>query len=178
MEDGVSSHRSSGRGVARWAVELGTGIFVVVVGAVFVYGSLKEGIGWTSAVGPESGYFPFYIGVLIVLCGIYNAAAALITAWREQRSRHAGEIFLEYAKFKPVLHVFVPMAIYVFSVRWLGLYISSALFVGLFMMWHGKYRWQALWVGVGTPLFFYLVLELWFKIDLYKGPLLDWLLGR
>ncbi len=177
MQEGANTGPSNARGVARWAVELGTGIFIAVVGVVFVYGSLKEGIGWQST-GPESGYFPFYIGVLIVLCGIYNAGAALVTAWREHRNRLGAEIFLEYAKFKPVLHVFVPMAIYIFSVRWLGLYISSAVFVAFFMVWHGKYRWQALWVGVGTPLFFYLVLELWFKIDLYKGPLLEWLMGR
>jgi hypothetical protein len=50
--------------------------------------------------------------------------------------------------------------------------------VAAFMMWHGGYRWKALWTGVGTSVFFYLILELWFKIDLFKGPLLIWLLDR
>lgn len=164
-------------GIPRWAVEFGTGALVAVIGAIVLNGSLEQGIRW-SGTGPESGYFPFYIGLLIVVSGVISALSALRSKLRPVRSDARGEIFLEYRKVKPVLQVFLPTALYVVSIRWLGLYIASTLFVAVFMMWHGNYRWKALWTGLGTSVFFYLVLELWFQIDLFKGPLLAWLLDH
>jgi hypothetical protein len=175
--DHASTSHSTAPGVSRWAVEFGTAAFVAVIGAVVLNGSLEQGIGWSST-GPESGYFPFYIGLLIIVSGTISAISALRSKFRLAHSHARGEIFLEYSKLKPVLQVFLPTAIYIVSIRWLGLYIASAVFVAAFMMWHGNYRWKALWTGIGTSAFFYLVLELWFKIDLFKGPLLAWLLDR
>lgn len=177
MDHVSSSNPATGSGVPRWVVEFGTAILVAIVGAVVLNGSLEQGVGWSST-GPESGYFPFYIGLLIIVSGAIIALSALRSRIRAVRSHTRGEIFLEYAKFKPVLQVFVPMTLYIVSIRWLGLYVASAVFVAAFMMWHGGYRWKALWTGVGTSVFFYLILELWFKIDLFKGPLLTWLLDR
>ena len=176
MDQG-STTPPAGPGIPRWAVELGTAAAVAVIGAIVLNGSLEQGIGW-SGTGPESGYFPFYIGLLIIISGAISALTALRTRYRRSHSPARGEIFLEYAKLKPVLQVFLPTALYVVSIRWLGLYIASSIFVAAFMMWHGNYRWKALWTGLATSAFFYLVLELWFKIDLYKGPLLEWLLDR
>ena len=47
-------------------VEMGVAAFLIVLGAVTVFGSLKVGIGW-GAEGPQSGFFPFWVGLLIVL---------------------------------------------------------------------------------------------------------------
>jgi hypothetical protein len=158
-------------------MELGVAAFVAAIGAVVLYGSLEQGTGWTDT-GPQSGYFPFYIGLMIIAAAAINAFSALRVKIRAVRSNAPEEIFIEYAKLKLVMQVFIPTTLYVVSIRWLGLYISSAVFVAAFMLQHGKYRWQALPTGVGISVFFYLVLELWFKVELFKGPLLEWLLER
>ncbi|HWI14395.1 MAG TPA: tripartite tricarboxylate transporter TctB family protein [Burkholderiales bacterium] len=171
------AHETDEPSVARWAVELGLAAFIALVGAVIVNGSLEQGTGW-GATGPESGYFPFCIGVLITLTAAAIGASAVKTKLRAARGMVPLEVFIHYPRLTRVLQVFVPTAIYIVSVRWLGLYLASGLFVAGFMMWHGGYRWKAAAVGVGAPLFFYFVLELWFNIELYKGPLLAWLLER
>ena len=38
-------------------------------------GSLQVGIGW-GADGPKSGFFPFYVGLIIVLASVRNLVAA------------------------------------------------------------------------------------------------------
>ena len=166
-----AAHRP--RGVPRWIAELGVALLFVVAGALVVNGSLEQGVGWTPT-GPESGYFPLRIGWLIVAVGVIQAAIAIAMARRDRRHRSTREIFLRRDRLKPLLQVFLPMVAYVATVPWLGLYISSALFIAGFMWWHGSYRWRALPTGIAVCAVFYVLLEAWFQVDLYKGPIIEW----
>jgi hypothetical protein len=96
-------------------------------------------------------------------------------AYRAHRHPARREIYLQRDRIKPLLQVFVPMVAYVASVPWLGLYIGSALFIAGFMWWHGRYRWRALPTGIAVCAVFYVLLEVWFQVDLYKGPVIEWL---
>jgi hypothetical protein len=76
-----------------------------------------------------------------------------------------------------VLAVLVPTAVFAGLVTWIGIYLSSVLFIGFFMRWLGKYAWwKVALVGLGTAVALYLVFETWFKVPLPKGPL-ETLLG-
>ncbi len=161
-------------GFARWTAELGLGLVLIAMGALVVNGSLEQGVGWTPT-GPESGYFPLRIGWLLAAVGAIQSAIALATAWRGRRHATQREIYLQRDRVKPLLQVFVPMVVYVAAVPWLGLYIASALFIAGFMWWHGGYRWRALPTAIAVCAAFYLVLEAWFQVDLYKGPVIEWL---
>jgi hypothetical protein len=71
-----------------------------------------------------------------------------------------------------VLTVLVPTALYAAAVTWIGIYVSSALFIAFFMRWLGKYPWwKAVAVGLGAVAVFYLIFEVWFLVPLPKGPL-------
>ena len=71
-----------------------------------------------------------------------------------------------------VLAVLIPTIGYVFAMNWLGLYVSSALFITLFMLAIGREGpLRAILVGVAVPLFFFLMFEKWFLVPLPKGPL-------
>jgi len=89
----------------RW-VELGLAAFTAGLGGIVMVGSLEQGIGWGDA-GPEPGYFPFYIGLLLTLASL---ATALQTLWRWQALRSG---FVERAAFGQVLRVFLPMLAFV-----------------------------------------------------------------
>ena len=165
------------RGYARWAAELALALVFVAAGAVVVNGSLEQGVGWT-ATGPESGFFPFRIGILIVAVGVLQGAIAIVAGVRAHRHPATREVYLHREKLRPLLQVFLPMAAYVAAVPWLGLYIGSAIFIAGFMAWQGGYRWRALPTAIAICAVFYVLLEAWFKVELYKGPLAEWLLER
>ena len=81
-------------------------------------------------------------------------------------------IFVEWEKLRLVLAVLVPSAIYVATISWIGIYVSSALFIAFFMRWLGKYAWwKVAVVSVGVMVAFFLIFESWFKVPLPKGPL-------
>src|SRR2546422_11614478 len=48
------------------AVDLATASFLILLGGVVVLDSLRIGIGWGTD-GPRSGFFPFWLGVIMIL---------------------------------------------------------------------------------------------------------------
>jgi len=140
-----------------------------VFGAVVVWDSRRLGAEWSSD-GPQAGYFPFYIGLIICIASLVN----LISAF----SRGAGgrEAFVEWRQLKMVLMVMIPCTLYVALIvnPWfsLGFYLASALFIALFMAYLGKYPWPKIAaVSIGTMVTFFIMFEVWFKVPLPKGPL-------
>ncbi len=148
--------------------ELAVALLFFVVGAIVIYDSARLGFGWQEVHGPRPGYFPFYVGLLICIASLVNAVRALMVPSAQDK------VFVELGQLKLVLSVLVPTAIYAALVTWIGIYISSALFIAFFMRWLGKYDWwKVVAVGVGTTVVFYVVFEKWFKVPLPKGPLLN-----
>ncbi|MSQ87744.1 MAG: tripartite tricarboxylate transporter TctB family protein [Betaproteobacteria bacterium] len=135
------------------------------LGAIVIFDSARLGFGWRED-GPQTGYFPFYIGVIICVSALINLMAGLAETKEKNRS------FVEVEQLKLVLSVLVPTAVYVGLIGWIGIYVASALFVALFMRWLGKYTWwKVAAVSIGNSLVFFLIFEFWFRIPLPKGPL-------
>ena len=147
------------------SAEIALALFFLALGGIVIYDSVRLGAKWADD-GPQTGYFPFYIGVLIVLASVANLVAALAIR-REQ-----DKAFVEVGQLKLVLAVLVPTAIYVALIGWLGIYVASAVFVAFFMRWLGKYPWwKAAAVSIGNSVVFFVIFEMWFKIPLPKGAL-------
>lgn len=157
------AHGAGGAGPKQRAVEIGTALLTLLFGLIVVYGSFLVGVGWGSD-GPQAGFFPFYIGVIILGCSLIN----LVQALREEDRT----LFAEWGQLGQVLKVLIPSCIYVALVPFLGIYLPSVLLILLFMIWLGKYGWPlAIAVALGVPAFFYMTLERWFLIPLPKGPI-------
>ena len=136
----------------------------LVLGAIVVYDSARLGFRWGDD-GPQAGYFPFYIGLLMCVASAINYVHAL----QVPADKVGG--FVETGQLRLVLSVLLPSAIYVGLIGWLGIYVASIVFIAFFMRWLGKYAWWKLAaVSIGNSVVFFLVFEVWFKIPLPKGP--------
>jgi hypothetical protein len=150
----------------RKSAELAVAGFIFLLGAIVIFDSVRLGFGWQEIHGPRPGYFPFYIGVIMCVASLVNVARALLVRGEDNKT------FVQVGQLKLVLAVLVPTAVYALLVTWIGIYISSVLFIGFFMRWLGKYPWwKVAGVAVGTAVVLYLVFEKWFKVPLPKGPL-------
>ena len=148
----------------RWP-ELAVSGFLLIFGGMVVADSLRVGIGWAED-GPRSGYFPFYIGLILL------ASSGTVFVKQLLRWKRDDEVFAEREQIRLVIAVLVPMVLYVGAIFLLGIYVSSAVLIGYFMVRYGKYRWAiTLPVAIGVPLVFFLVFERWFLVPLAKGPL-------
>lgn len=149
----------------RWP-ELAVAGLLLGVGGLVVADSLRIGIGWAEE-GPQSGYFPFYIGLILIASSGWVALGQLMR-WRAS----AQEEFCTREQAALVWAMLWPIVVYVGAIQLLGIYVASALLIGYFMARHGRYRWLlTVPVAVGVPLVFFIVFERWFLVPLAKGPL-------
>jgi putative tricarboxylic transport membrane protein len=147
------------------SLELWTAALVLLLGLLVLWDSRRLGSSWGED-GPEPGYFPFYIGLLICI----SAVATLVTAFRQRELRH--KPFVSREQLKLILIVLLPTIVYVSLIAYLGLYVASTVYIALFMWRLGKYSWlTTLPVSIGVSVAFFLVFEVWFKVPLPKGPL-------
>jgi hypothetical protein len=141
--------------------DLFTASFLALLGGVVVFDAVRLGIGWGTD-GPQSGFFPFWLGVLMI------AACAAIAL---QAARRATTVpFVTREKFRPVLKVLWPAVAMVVLTQWIGLYVAAALYTGFYMRWIA-----VLAVAILFPLATFFVFEKWFLVPMPKGPLEAWL---
>ena len=149
-------------------VEMGVAATMALLGAITIFGSLKVGTGW-GAEGPKSGFFPFWIGLIVVLTSVYNFG-------RVYMGRDSRKLFAEWGQIRQVLKVVWPLTLYVAAIPWTGIYLASTLLVLGFMRYLGRYGWPlTLAISVGLSILIYVTFENWFLVPLPKGPLEDWL---
>jgi putative tricarboxylic transport membrane protein len=158
--------KTQGEGIATRWLEVAMALIFIGLGAIVISDSIRVGSGWAED-GPKAGYFPFYIGCIMVVGGAIVLAQA-IRAWGSDASVKA---FSTYEELKLMACMLVPTVIYVLGVTFAGIYISSTVFITAFMVWQGKYHWvKAIAVGVGVSLVLYLLFEKWFLVALPKSP--------
>jgi hypothetical protein len=162
-----ASH-DSGRGPFQRQVEIGVALATGLFGCVVMYGSMQVGIGW-GVEGPKAGFFPFYVGLTIVGCSVVN----LIRVFADTKPDW---VFASWSQLRSVMSVVLPTAVYVGSLPYLGIYLTSMILIGSFMKWLGRYPWPiTIAISIGVPLVAYLTFEKWFLVPLPKGPIEDWL---
>ncbi|WP_019142318.1 tripartite tricarboxylate transporter TctB family protein [Noviherbaspirillum massiliense] len=162
--------------VAHRIVEIAVALFTAFIGALVMAGSYEQGIGWNET-GPESGYFPFYIGLIMLAA----SCGTIIIALKQWRTLAAG--FIARGPFRHVMAVFIPICVYGVAIRILGMYLASALFIAWFMGHDrgegGEGRRYGLLkialVSAGTVFASYLIFERWFELPLHTGMLVEWL---
>jgi hypothetical protein len=152
------------KGPATCVVEAVVACAVMLLGAIVIYGSRELGAGWTSD-GPGSGYFPFYIGLIMTISG----AGIFYQALFSKKGRNT-TVFVDGEQIKRVLSVLVPAGFYVFAVEFIGLYIASFFYIALFMVILGKFSSiKSVTAAFCVNALFFMMFEVWFKVPLYKG---------
>jgi hypothetical protein len=147
--------------------DLTTALVLVGISALVVWDALRLGIGWGSD-GPQSGFFPFWLAVIVIACAVAIAVQAV--------RRNDGRVFIRREQIGPVLKALVPAGAFVLLTGLIGLYVSSGLYLAVYMRWIGRYSIvAAVALGVAFPVVTFLVFEKWFLVPMPKGPLEGWL---
>lgn len=151
--------------VAERGPELVVALLLMVFAVGVIVDSVRVGIGWAPD-GPRSGYFPFYIGLLLLAASGSILIRTLLN-WNKPSAA-----FAQRSQLSSVISVLVPMIIYVVAIGFLGIYVASFFLIGYFMRRHGQFGWPAtVAISIGVPLVFFIVFERWFLVPLFKGPL-------
>jgi hypothetical protein len=159
-----SNNSNQDSAISMRAMDIITALLFIVVGLVVMFGSIKLGANWGSD-GPEAGYFPFYISLIILLSSTVTLYQAAIVNKNKKT-----ESFVDKESLKQVMAVLLPAIVFVLGVQLIGIYVSSVLYIAIFMVWLGKYPiWKAILVSVGVGVALYFLFEFWFQVPLPHG---------
>ena len=148
---------------SRRSMEIAISIGLLALGLIVVSDSWRIGASWAED-GPQAGYFPFYIGLIICITSLIN----LIKAFKAS----ADESFVSKKALGLVLTVLLPTIVYVGLIQWLGIYLASTLFIAAFMWRLGGYGLAMIVpISIGVSLLFFVMFEMWFTVPLPKGPI-------
>ena len=149
--------------------ELAVSAVLMVLAGLVIADSMRVGTGWADD-GPRAGYFPFYIGLILL------AASGFVFVTTLLHWKRLGGTFVTRGEFAGVWAVLWPSTVAVALMPFTGLYVASAVLIAFFMRRHGHYGWAAtLAVSIGVTVAFFLVFERWFLVPLPKGPLEAWM---
>lgn len=159
-----NNNESAHRAVRIVTMDVVVAALIFALGALVVYESNRLGSGWDEN-GPQAGYFPYYTGLLVCISGAVVFVQGLF------KLKSDVKVFVRLDQFKQVLVILLPSAAYVLGVQLIGIYVPSAVFIGLFMKLVGKYSsLRSALVGLSVSVIAFLLFEVWFKIPLPKGP--------
>jgi hypothetical protein len=165
VEDPTAPEGDSPSVVASGTVEILVCLLLLALAATLGYDNWRAGASW-DATGPEPGYFPFYLSVILGGGSLYGLLAALLAR------RASSGTFVTCAQGRRVLAVFVPTLLFCLTTQFLGLYVASFLLIAGFMRLVGKI---ALWKSLLTAFIFsalmFVTFDLVFDVIMPKGPL-------
>src|SRR5262245_62340560 len=107
-------------------VEIVVSLLLLAFAAVLGYDNWRTGMGWDST-GPQPGYFPFYLSVILGGASLYGLIAAALSR------KEAAETFVTRAQLYRVMAALVPTFLFCLATQFLGLYVPSFLLVAGFM---------------------------------------------
>ena len=146
-------------------VDVVVSLLLLAVAVTLGWDNWRSGASWDST-GPQPGYFPFYLSVILGGASLYGLAVAFLSR------KEAAEVFVTRAQLRRVLAVFVPTFLFCLATQYLGLYVASFLLIAGFMRMVGKI---ALWKSLLTALIYTVVIfvtfDIAFDVIMPKGPL-------
>jgi len=138
---------------------------------VLGFDNWRTGMGW-DATGPQAGYFPFYLSVILAAASLWGLAKEFLV--REK----ASGTFVTREQLRRVMQVFVPTLLFCLFTQWLGLYVASFLLIAGFMVVVGRIAvWKSLLTAFLFSLIMFVTFEIAFDVLMPKGPL-EALFGR
>jgi putative tricarboxylic transport membrane protein len=145
------------------AADLTTAVVLMAGGVLVIGDSLRLGVGWGTD-GPKSGFFPFWLGLILIVTCLVISMQAIRRADRTA--------FIPRGALTPVLKVLLPATGYVLSMHWIGLYVATTLYMAVYMRWIGRFPWLSVAVvSVVVSAVTFFVFEIWFLVPMPKGPL-------
>jgi putative tricarboxylic transport membrane protein len=145
--------------------EIWVSLAFMLLGIIVIADSIRLGFMWGMS-GPEAGFFPFYLGVGVVI----SSGIVFSNNLTLYRKEGAGKSLMPPGALKSILWVLIPSMGMVIIMELVGLHIAAALYLVFYMRAVGKIGWvTTLLVSIISPLSLYVIFDKLFLIPLPQG---------
>jgi putative tricarboxylic transport membrane protein len=140
-------------------------LLLMALALLLAFDNWRTGMGWASD-GPQAGYFPFYLSVILAAACVYGLASIFVSRLDE------GKVFVTRDQLRRVMQVFVPTFLFCLFTQWLGIYVASFLLIAGFMWMVGRIAlWKSLLTSFVFSMAMFITFDIAFDVIMPKGPL-------
>src|SRR5262247_2039946 len=115
VEDPTAPAEDSPPVTSTRVVEIAVYLVLAALALLLAFDNWRTGMGW-AADGPQAGYFPFYLSVILAAASIYGLVSIFLSRLDE------GKVFVTRDQLRRVMQVFVPTFLFCLFTQWLGIY--------------------------------------------------------
>ena len=138
---------------------------LMVIGLLVIGDSVRLGFGWGMS-GPEAGFFPFYMGLGVVICTFFIVLRAI----RIYRKEGSGKPLIKAGGLPQILRVLLPAIGMVLLTELIGLHLATVLYLIFYMGVIGKTPWpKTVAISILVPLVVFILFDKIFLIPLPEG---------
>ncbi len=171
VEDPTAPEVDSPAVASARSVEISVSLLLLALAVTLGFDNWRTGIAWDST-GPQAGYFPFYLSVILGGASLYGLATTVLAR------RETSETFVTRAQLRRVMQVFIPTLLFCLATQFLGLYVASFFLIAAFMRMVGKIAlWKSLLTAFHFTAIMFVTFDIAFDVIMPKGPL-EAALGR
>jgi putative tricarboxylic transport membrane protein len=145
--------------------EIFIALLFMAVGILALVDAVRLGFGWGMS-GPESGFFPFYLGVGTIVCSLL----VLLSVFSKYKKGEAGKRLMPEGALTPILWVLIPATAMIVITEFVGLHVAAVLYLAFYMRTVGKIGWvTTVLVSLLVPTSLYVVFDKLFLVPLPQG---------
>jgi hypothetical protein len=138
---------------------------MMLVGIISLADAIRLGFGWGMS-GPEAGFFPFYMGLGILICTIL----IVVKAVKAYRKDGPGGPLIQEGGLVQILWILIPAIGVVLLTELIGLHLATVFYLAFNIRVLGKMSWvKVVLLSILVPLSMYIVFDRVFLIPLPEG---------
>jgi len=141
------------------------GLGMMLVGIIALGDAIRLGFGWGIS-GPAAGFFPFCMGLGILICTIFIVVRAVKTY---RKDGPGGPLIMEGGLVQ-ILWILIPAIGVVLLTELIGLHLATIFYLAFNVRVLGKMSWvNVALISILVPLSMYIVFDKIFLIPLPEG---------
>ena len=127
----------------------------------------RLGFGWDELSGPQAGFVPFYLAMLMILSSLF----IFYLGWKGEEIE-GDNFFINRQGMMEAIKIAVTALLFSVIIVFAGVYFAILIFSPIFVRWLGKHNWPTvIMFTIGITLAIYFGMEVGLKIPLPRSPL-------
>ncbi len=142
------------------------GVFMLLSVLVMIE-CFRLGFGWDEMSGPQAGFVPFYLAMLMLLSSLF----IFYLGWKGEK-KEDDNFFINREGMMEAIKIAATALLFTIILVFAGVYFAMLIFAPLFVRWLGRHNWRTVILfTIGITLAIYFGMEVGLKIPLPRSPL-------
>lgn len=139
----------------------------MILSLLIIAESYRLGFGWEEMSGPQAGFVPFYLALLMLFSSIF----IFYLAWKGEK-KEDDKFFVNRQGMMEALKIAGTAGLFSIVIVYAGVYFAILIFAPIFVRWLGKHSWLTVVIfTIGITVAVYVGMEVGLKIPLPRSPL-------